>query len=265
MRKALMAVLMAATAVSAVAPAAAEAQQRIGRSKPQAERQEQRQAQRGERQAQRQEQRAARQQERASQPQQPRRIGGQRIGTTPTVRADQGPIRVRDNSARIEGNRDRNRDWSRDRDRNWGRDRDGRDGRQDARNDNRRDGVRIGRSNDRRDGRWERRSDRRDVRDWSRSWRNDRRYDWQRYRYSNRNVYRVGRYYAPYRHNYSRFSIGFFLGQPFYGSRYWINDPWHYRLPPAYAGTRWVRYYDDVLLVDLYSGEVIDVIYDFFW
>ena len=28
---------------------------------------------------------------------------------------------------------------------------------------------------------------------------------------------------------------------------------------------RWVRYYDDVLLVDIYSGEVVDVIYDFFW
>ena len=23
--------------------------------------------------------------------------------------------------------------------------------------------------------------------------------------------------------------------------------------------------YDDVLLVDIYSGEVVDVIYDFFW
>ncbi|WP_245409656.1 RcnB family protein [Allosphingosinicella vermicomposti] len=249
MRKALMAVLMAATAVSTVAPAAAEAQQRIGHRKPQAERQEQRQ-----------EQRAARQQERASQPQQPRRIGGQRIGTTPTARAEQAPVRIgRDNPARVEGNRDRN--WGRDRDRNGDR-----DGRHDARNGNRRDGVRIGSGNDRRgNDRWERRSDRRDVRDWSRSWRNDRRYDWQRYRYSNRNAYRVGRYYAPYRHNYSRFSIGFFLGQPFYGSRYWINDPWQYRLPPAYAGTRWVRYYDDVLLVDMYSGEVIDVIYDFFW
>ena len=28
---------------------------------------------------------------------------------------------------------------------------------------------------------------------------------------------------------------------------------------------RWVRYYDDALLVDIYSGEVVDVIYDFFW
>jgi len=103
-------------------------------------------------------------------------------------------------------------------------------------------------------------------RNWNRGWRNDSRYDWQRYRYANRNLYRPGRYYVPYRgHTYSRFSIGLFLSAPLYANRYWIADPWQYRLPPAYAGTQWVRYYDDVLLVDLYTGEVIDVIHDFFW
>ena len=51
----------------------------------------------------------------------------------------------------------------------------------------------------------------------------------------------------------------------FYSQRYWIGDPWQYRLPPAYPGTQWVRYYNDVLLVDVYTGEVIDVIHGFFW
>ena len=121
----------------------------------------------------------------------------------------------------------------------------------------------------RRDYRQDRRGDRRDYRQaqrWDRQWRNNDRYDWQSYRYSNRDRYRLGRYYAPYRnHNYSRLSIGLFLGSGFYGNRYWISDPWQYRLPQAYPGTQWVRYYDDVLLVDVYNGEVIDVIYDFFW
>ncbi len=36
-------------------------------------------------------------------------------------------------------------------------------------------------------------------------------------------------------------------------------------LPPAYGSYRWVRYYDDVILVDLRSGYVVDVIHDFFW
>jgi hypothetical protein len=138
---------------------------------------------------------------------------------------------------------------------------DRREERRDVRQDRREDRA------DRRDDRRDVRADRRDTRrEWNRDWRNDRRYDWQRYRYANRNLYRIGRYYSPYRnHSYSRFSIGLRLGSGFYSDRYWINDPWQYRLPPAYAGTRWIRYYDDVLLVDMYSGQVLDVIYNFFW
>jgi hypothetical protein len=36
-------------------------------------------------------------------------------------------------------------------------------------------------------------------------------------------------------------------------------------VPPAPPGTRWIRYYNDALLVDMWSGEVIDVIHGFFW
>lgn len=101
---------------------------------------------------------------------------------------------------------------------------------------------------------------------WNRHWRRDHRYDWQGYRSSNRDVYRLGRYYAPYRnYSYRRLGIGIYLDSLFFGSRYWIDDPWYYRLPPAYGSYRWIRYYDDALLVDIYTGEVIDVIYDFFW
>jgi Ni/Co efflux regulator RcnB len=102
--------------------------------------------------------------------------------------------------------------------------------------------------------------------DWNRSWRDDRRYDWQRWRYTNRNIFNRGRYYSPYgNYGYNRFDIGFFLEPLFFSRNYWIGDPWQYRLPPAPPGTQWVRYYNDVLLVDVYSGEVIDAIYDFFW
>ena len=99
-----------------------------------------------------------------------------------------------------------------------------------------------------------------------REWRSNHRYNWYNYRHQNRNTFRLGRYYAPYRsHSYSRISIGFHLGSGYYGNRYWINDPWTYRLPEVYGPYRWVRYYDDVLLVNVYSGEVVDVIHDFFW
>ena len=129
-----------------------------------------------------------------------------------------------------------------------------------------RDGRRGGDWN--RDGRGDRYGDRRDSRrgSWNSSWRNDNRYDWQRYRYSNRNLFRSGGYYAPYRnYRYNRLSIGIVLDSLFYSNRYWLSDPYQYRLPPAPYGTQWVRYYDDVVLVDIYTGEVLDVIENFFW
>ena len=167
---------------------------------------------------------------------------------------------------------DRNRDGRVDR--QFDRNRDGQIDRRYDRNNNNRVDRQVDRN---RDGRIDRnyrdqrqysnnRNYNRSSRNWNHSWRNDRRYDWQRYRQANRNHYRLSRYYAPYRdYRYSRLSVGIYLGSAFYGSRYWINNPSYYRLPPAYPGTRWVRYYDDVLLIDTYSGEVIDVIYDFFW
>ena len=51
----------------------------------------------------------------------------------------------------------------------------------------------------------------------------------------------------------------------YYRSNYWISDPWQYRLPPAYGPYRWVRYHNDALLIDTWNGEVVDVIYGFFW
>lgn len=106
-----------------------------------------------------------------------------------------------------------------------------------------------------------------DRRNWSRGWRTDNRYDWNRYRQTNRNVYRLPRYYPPsgYHYGYQRFSVGLTVGSMLYGSSYWINDPYSYRLPPAYGPYRWVRYYNDALLVDLETGEVVDTVYDLFW
>ncbi len=158
--------------------------------------------------------------------------------------------------------RDARRDVARDTNR-W-RDNDRRDYRDINRNRDYRD---ANRNRDYRDARRDYRQAQRDYRRWDRNdWRRDRRYNWNNYRSSNRNVFRLGRYYSPYRnYNYRRLSIGIHLDSPFYSNRYWINDPWQYRLPEVYGPYRWVRYYDDVLLVDMYTGEVVDTIYDFFW
>jgi Ni/Co efflux regulator RcnB len=127
-----------------------------------------------------------------------------------------------------------------------------------------RQGQVVARRDGDRDGRYQpRHSD--TNRQWSNHWRNDRNYDWRHYRDRNRSVYRLGNYYDPYRYGYRRFSIGFSLFPSYYQSSYWLNDPWMYRLPPAYGPYRWVRYYDDALLVDIYTGQVIDVVHSFFW
>ena len=100
---------------------------------------------------------------------------------------------------------------------------------------------------------------------WSSDWRRDHRYNWRLYRNTHRSLFRIGRYYDPYNWGYRRFNIGFSIGSGYYGSNYWLDDPWMYRLPPAYGPYRWVRYYDDALLVNIYTGQVVDVIYSFFW
>ncbi|MEP6785997.1 MAG: RcnB family protein [Sphingomonadales bacterium] len=102
---------------------------------------------------------------------------------------------------------------------------------------------------------------------WTREWRGNQQYDWQRYRYSNRDLFRARPYYAPrgWSYGYQRFSIGYTLSSILFDQQYWIDDPYDYRLPPAYGPYRWVRYYDDVLLVDIRTGQVVDQINDFFW
>ena len=104
-----------------------------------------------------------------------------------------------------------------------------------------------------------------DDRRWSSDWRRDHRYDWRSYRNRYRSLFRLGRYYDPYGWSYRRCSIGYNLWPSYYGSSFWLNDPWKYRLPPAYGPYRWVRYYDDALLVNIYTGQVVDVIHNFFW
>jgi Ni/Co efflux regulator RcnB len=104
------------------------------------------------------------------------------------------------------------------------------------------------------------------VRDfnWDRSWRNDNRYDWRRYRDHHRSRFHLGLYIDPFGWGYEPFSIGWRLWPSYYGNQYWI-DPGMYELPYPPPGTVWVRYWNDALLVDTYTGTVIDVIPGFFW
>lgn len=100
---------------------------------------------------------------------------------------------------------------------------------------------------------------------WRGDWRTDRRYDWRSHRRRHRWLFHFGIYHDPFGWSYRPYSIGWRLWPGYYRRSYWLNDPWSYRLPYAPAGYRWIRYYDDALLVDTWDGRVVDVIHHFFW
>jgi Ni/Co efflux regulator RcnB len=99
---------------------------------------------------------------------------------------------------------------------------------------------------------------------WNTNWRNDHRYDWRNYRNRHRSIFHLGFYYDPFGFGYSPFNIGYQLRPAYYSQNYWF-DPSMYGLPYPPPGTQWVRYWNDALLVDVYSGQVVDVIHNFFW
>ncbi len=108
--------------------------------------------------------------------------------------------------------------------------------------------------------------DRRDVRDARhdlREARQERREDWRDYRQTHRNVYARGNWQAPFRYN--AWNAGARLRPAYYSSRYYINDPYRYRLAAPGRNLRWVRHYNDVLLVNVRTGTVVQVHRGFFW
>ncbi|MGE4430241.1 MAG: RcnB family protein [Sphingobium sp.] len=111
-----------------------------------------------------------------------------------------------------------------------------------------------------------RQGDRRDVREQRRDVREARR-DYDRelrdYRQSHRSVYARGNWKAPFR--YQQWNTGSRIGANYYASRYYVTNPQHYRLRPVASNLRWVRHYDDVLLVNIRTGRVVEVHRGFFW
>ncbi|MBA2920608.1 hypothetical protein GON01_06295 [Sphingomonas sp. MAH-20] len=105
------------------------------------------------------------------------------------------------------------------------------------------------------------REQRRDVREARRELRED----WRDYRRDHRAVYTLPRYYAPRGHVYRPVRVGVAIAPAFYSQRYWIADPYRYRLPRPAANQRWIRYGNDVLLINARNGRVIQVINGFFY
>ncbi|MEW5687361.1 MAG: RcnB family protein, partial [Pseudomonadota bacterium] len=158
----------------------------------------------------------------------------------------------RDEGRRYEGRRD---DGRRDGDRrDWDGRRDDRGDRRDwdRRGDDRRDWDR--RDRDRRD--WDRRDDRRDYRRWERG----------RYPQVYVNPHRYRYDWRPPSGFYLRsWGYGEFFPRGWFGPGWWIVDAWQYDLPLPPPGFEWVRSGPDALLIDEYSGRIVQVVRNVFW
>jgi Ni/Co efflux regulator RcnB len=94
---------------------------------------------------------------------------------------------------------------------------------------------------------------RRDLREAKRELREDRR------------DRRRSQYVAPYRGwTYRAIAPGAQLRSGFYSDRYLV-DPARYRLRPVGRYQRWIRYGDDLLLVNVRTGRVIQVLRNRYW
>ncbi|WP_380872767.1 hypothetical protein ACFB49_36800 [Sphingomonas sp. DBB INV C78] len=109
------------------------------------------------------------------------------------------------------------------------------------------------------------RDDVRDQRKDVKQARQEYREDWRDYRRDHREVYKRPAYRGPRGYAYRPMSVGARLAPAYYGSRYVISDPYRYRLPAPAAYARWVRYGNDVLLVNARTGRVIEAHRAFFW
>lgn len=94
--------------------------------------------------------------------------------------------------------------------------------------------------------------------------------DFSNYRNYHQNFRATQRFRAPpYRrppgYFVRRWSWGQTLPSFFWTREYWLTDFYAYDLPPPPYGAIWVRVGDDALLIDQYTGEIIEVDYGVFY
>jgi len=98
------------------------------------------------------------------------------------------------------------------------------------------------------------RQDRREIRQDRHDLRQDR-------REVRRNVY-----VAPYGGwRYRPVTSGYQLRPVFYGQRYWVNDYARFNVAAPRPNLRWVRYGNDLLLVNVRNGRVLEVRHNLGW
>jgi Ni/Co efflux regulator RcnB len=106
------------------------------------------------------------------------------------------------------------------------------------------------------------RHDRREIRQDRHELRQDRR----ELRRDRRDIRRHVAYVAPYRGwSYRPVTVGYRLRPVFYSPRYYIVDYGSYHLRAPARGLRWIRYGDDLLLVNIRTGRVLQVMHYRWW
>ncbi len=103
------------------------------------------------------------------------------------------------------------------------------------------------------------REQRRDVREARQEYRED----WQDYRRDNRKAFKGSRFNAPFR--YRTFNNGARISSSYYGPRYYVNNYSTYHLRAPRVNQRYVRHYNDLLLVNVRSGTVVRAYRNFYW
>ena len=149
----------------------------------------------------------------------------------------------------------------------------------DRRRDDHHDDHRDGHHDDDHDGHWDRNHDHhRDGHGdghWDRDHDDDRdghHFDpgrWERDRFPpifwSPYRFHIGSYRAPYGFYARSWGFGDFLPRGWYGEPYWIGDFVDYDLPYPPPGFEWVRVGDDALMIDRYTGRIVQVVRGIFW
>jgi Ni/Co efflux regulator RcnB len=89
--------------------------------------------------------------------------------------------------------------------------------------------------------------------------------DWQDYRKAHRSEFRRSAYVAPRGYRYRPVAVGGQLNSAYFGRNYQVTNWNRYRLPHPSARQQYIRYGNDVLLVNVRTGRVVHVYRDFYW
>jgi Ni/Co efflux regulator RcnB len=77
--------------------------------------------------------------------------------------------------------------------------------------------------------------------------------------------FHAGAYRAPYGYYVRAWGFGDFLPRGWFGQSYWLGDFIDYGLPYPPPGYQWVRVGPDALMVDRFTGRIVQVVRGIFW